>query len=140
MPRRSLECRLCCPNQPPQSLAQRRRWRGSRADSPLRSSPEQARTTAPARRTARSLSHLALLAFARRVSDDNASRFYVLHRNCSCTNNCSLANCHAPAYEPLPPNPPPPADHHPPPPQRTNPPPIIPPSRPSTHATPTPHT
>jgi hypothetical protein len=50
-------------------------------------------TTAPARRTARSLSDLALLAFARGVSDNDTSRSYVLHRNCSCTNNCALANC-----------------------------------------------
>jgi len=45
------------------------------------------------------LTALALLAFARWISDDDASRFYVLHRNCSCTNNCSLANCDTWAYE-----------------------------------------
>src|SRR5258705_7387220 len=46
-----------------------------------------------------SLTALALLAFARWISDDDASRFYVLHRNCSCTNNGSLANCDTWAHE-----------------------------------------
>jgi hypothetical protein len=51
------------------------------------------------RRTPRSLSDLARLAYARRVSHDDAPRFYVLHRNCSCPNNCSLPNCDTWAYE-----------------------------------------
>ena len=42
---------------------------------------------------------LPLLAFPRRISDDDASRVYVLHRNCPCTNNCSLANCDTRAHE-----------------------------------------
>src|SRR5262249_14585481 len=46
-----------------------------------------------------SFTALTHLAFARWISDDDASWSYVLHRHCSCTNNCSLANCDAWAHE-----------------------------------------
>ena len=81
------------------SLSRTRRRRGIRAGSPLHPEPGQAQTTALVRRAARSLSTLALLAFAGRVSDNDCPRFYILHRNCSRTNNCSLANCDARTHE-----------------------------------------
>ena len=46
-----------------------------------------------------SLSDLAALAFARRISHNYGLRFYVLYRNRSCTNNCSFTNCDTWAHE-----------------------------------------
>src|SRR5262249_11875727 len=81
------------PNQLPRFLWRMKRWQDNRARSPLHSSPGQAPTTAPDCRTARSLSGLAFLTFTRRIPDNDASRFYVLHRYGSCTYNCSFADC-----------------------------------------------